>query len=480
MKPLKLENLNLFTVMRDMLYNAWMVVLAAVVGFLGVTDFYEFMYVPRYSSSMTVIVSESASASTILSTLSEAIQITEVLGTVFTSDLLRSTVSESLGNVPITGHISASQIAETNLITLTVSDISPMKAYNTLNAFYDNYDIAFANNILQGVSIKVFSPATVPLGPSNSSYARSTAIKGGLVLALIVAAAIFLMSFFRDTVKHDYDVEEYVDAPLFGTIYHESNGRTFRNRKKFTAQNVLLTNPLISYSFSEVFSRMVIKLNYLRNSKNTKTIMVTSVDEHEGKTTISVNLAMAFALAGYKVLLVDSDLRRPSVRHFFEKEEGENNAEFSDFLRGKAPVESIIRRDEASGIVFVRSTKGCANTAELISRNGSLSKFLKANRDSFDFIVVDTPPMSMVSDTELIADLVDASIIVTRQDRVAVADLNDAVDVLSKSRSSVVGCVLNDVNTIGTVLAQNHINIFDITGKGGKHSGYYNSYYTGK
>ncbi len=484
MKPLKLENLNLYTVLRDMLLNIWVVILAFIVGFLGVRDYFKFMYVPAYTSSMTIIVTEGASASTISGTLNEAIQITEVLGAVFKSDLLKTKVSESMGHTKITGTIATKQIPETNLITISYTDSSPMRAYKTLNAFFENYDSAFANNILQGVNIRVFSPATVPQAPSNSSSVSGTAMKAGMLLAAASAAFIFMVSFLRDTVKHEHDIEEYAEAPLFGTIYHETAGTSLRARRLNTGNDILLTNPLISYQFTEAFNRMVIKLNYQKKTKNIKTIMVTSVDEHEGKTTVSVNLATAFAVAGNKVLLVDADLRRPSVGKFFAPETYMGGAEFSEFLRGSASVESVIRRDEQTGIVFLRSMRGSPNTAELISASGNFARFLRANRKAFDYIIVDTPPMSMVSDTEMIADMVDGALVVTGQDRIAVADLNDALDVLSRSKSTLLGVILNDINTIGTFLQQNHINIFDTVLRKsgyGSYGGYYSSkdsYYT--
>lgn len=479
MKPLKLENLNLFTALRDLVMNAWVIVLAAVIGFLGVKDYHDFMFVPNYTSTMTIIVTEGASANSIASTLNEAIQITEVLSSVFKSELLRAKVSESLGNTKITGVVSTSQIPETNLVKISVTDISPMKAYTTLKAFYDNYNEAFANNILQGVSIRVFSPATVPTSPSNSSSVTSGAIKMGMLAAVACAGLIFLFSFFRDTIKHEHDIEEYVDAPLFGTILHETAGKSRREQRLPTKRKLLLTNPLISYQFVEAFNKMTIKLDYQKKSKGIKSIMVTSIDEHEGKTTVSVNLALALALQGKKVLLIDADLRRPSVGAFFPPEETPGEGEFADFLEGKVSLESIIRKDEESGIVFLRSMRGRPNTAEIIGSTDTMARFLKANREAFDFIVVDTPPMSMVSDTEQIADYVDGTLVVTDQDRIAVADLNDALDVLTKSRSTLLGCILNDLNTMGTLLASFNIHIFDnviqhATG------GYYDKYYSKK
>ena len=139
MREVKLKYFNAFTVLRDIIHNIWVIFLAAVIGFCGCQLYHGALAKTRYTSTMTVSVNLSGytSEATVV-TLARVIQITSAFQEVLQSPALVDIVTGELGE-PITGEITATQVNETNLINISVTDISPEKAYRTLTSVYKNY-----------------------------------------------------------------------------------------------------------------------------------------------------------------------------------------------------------------------------------------------------------------------------------------------------------------------------------------------------
>lgn len=442
MKKFDFSRFNLYTILRDILINWWVILLAVIIGFVGSFSYYTFLHKEKYVSSMTVSINLSGytSEATALS-LARTVVIAENLDDVFQSNALRDVVEKDMG-MALTGEIKAQQIEETNLIRISVTDVTPSKAYDTLISIYNNYykvtDYVFTNVIIRTV-VNPDMPGTTASVMSSMSYG----VMFGVLLGILVVAIIVLLSFLRNTVKNVSDVEKELEMKLFGTVSHVKKlSRDLPQAKK----RLVVTNPLIGPAFANSFKKMAVKLESLYRTKNYKTIMVTSVAENEGKTSVSVNIALALAQNGHRVLLLDGDFKNPSIFRFFDDMDKSEATDLRNLISSEADASQFIKYDPSTGLYVVGNSKPYSASEDILSSSQFLNVFNKL-KESFDYVIIDTPPCGITVDAEILSNVVDVALVVVRQDVVAVADINDQLANLDKCYLA--GCVFNDISTVG-------------------------------
>ena len=442
MKKIDFSRFNLYTILRDILINWWVILLALIVGFVGSFSYYNFLHKQKYVSSMTVSINLSGytSEATALS-LARTVVIAENLDDVFQSNALRDVVEKDMGTT-LTGQITAQQIPETNLIKISVADVTPSKAYDTLVSIYNNYykvtDYVFTNVIIRTVA-NPDMPGTTAAAMSSMSYG----VLFGTVAAIIVVAIIVLLSFLRNTIKNASDVEKELEMKLFGTVSHVKKlSRDLPPAKK----RLVITNPLIGPGFANSFKKMAIKLESLYRTKNYKTVMVTSVAENEGKTSVSINIALALTHNGHRVLLLDGDFKNPSIFRFFDDIDKSSETDFRNLFGTEDDVSKFIKCDPSTGLYVIGNSKPYSDSEDTLSGSQFINVFNQL-KESFDYIIVDTPPCGITVDAEILSNVVDVALIVVRQDVVQVGDINDQIENLDKCYLA--GCVFNDIYTIG-------------------------------
>ena len=449
MKELKLSNINLYTILMDIFYSFWVIVLAFLIGFWGTKTYYGYIYKPTYKSSTTVAVNVRDSNGYITSNITKTIEIAELFQNIFKSDIMAKVVNEQVNDFNM-ANVSAQAVPETNLITITAVSASPVDSYKTVTAVLENYENVFAENLFQDIYINVLIKPAVATSPSNSVSGSRKAILAGMAFAAVSAMLIAVFSYLRDTVKQQSDIEQYVDGTLFGTVYHETPSKQMiafsKNNKQPVRINIL--NPFCSYSFAESINRIATKVEYLKSSRGAKSFLITSVDEHEGKTTVSTNIALNLAKKGFKTVLIDIDLRRPSVYKTFSQELNTSYNEFGNYLLGKAEFEDILKQDAESGLYIIDGKNSYQFAFELLGGD-RFPEMMKRVYNEYDYIILDSPPMSLTADAENIIDKVDASVLVVRQDKTYIAEINDTIDLLTDSDSYFAGCILNDFSSIG-------------------------------
>ncbi|MGN1194317.1 MAG: AAA family ATPase, partial [Acutalibacteraceae bacterium] len=367
MKELKLSNINPYTILMDILYSFWVIVLAFLIGFWGAKTYYGYVYKPTYKSSTTVAVNVRDTNGYITSNITKTIEIAEVFQNIFKSDVMAKVINEQVNDFNM-ANVSAQVVPETNLITITAVSSAPVDSYKTLVAVLDNYNDVFAENVFEDIYINVLTKPAVPTSPNNSVSGSRKAILIGLVMSAVCTFLIAAFSYLRDTVKQQSDIERYVDGTLFGTVYHEKPNRQMVAVSKKNKQPIRLNilNPFCSYAFVEGINRVSTKVEYLKSSRGAKSFLITSVDEHEGKTTISTNIALNLAKKGFKTILVDIDLRRPSVYKSFSPELNTSYNEIGNYILEKAEFEDIIKQDKASGLYLIDGKNSYQYAFELL------------------------------------------------------------------------------------------------------------------
>lgn len=279
----------------------------AACGYIAAT----LLYRPVYQTQTTFVVSV-RNGGTVYANLSTATSMADTLSTFFEGDVMRKCITNDIGTV--NGTIQAKQIQETNLLTMTVSAHTPRDAYRITQSILHNYNEQ-AGKLLGDVALDVLRRPTVPVTPSNGSGAMRIAELSGLAAALAAVVYLAVRVYLRDTVKCEADVEQKLDTRLLATVRHEKKYKTLRAQLRFRNRktSILITNPTTGFAFVETFKRLRTRVDYLLRRAQGKTVMVTSLLEDEGKSTVAVNLALAMARRHKNVLLIDLDLKKPAL-----------------------------------------------------------------------------------------------------------------------------------------------------------------------
>jgi capsular exopolysaccharide synthesis family protein len=173
-----------------------------------------------------------------------------------------------------------------------------------------------------------------------------------------------------------------------------------------------------------------------------KVLMVTSLLENEGKSTLAVNMALAMAQKKKRVLLVDCDLRKPACHILLEQEE--INFGTRDVLEDSTKLSKALMRYKHTDLFLLLEKHSASNGGDLVSGD-SMKALMDWARNEFDFVVLDLPPMSIASDAESVADIADTSLLVVRQNSAGASGINKAIAQLEKGKARMLGCVLNNV-----------------------------------
>ncbi|MBE7048594.1 MAG: CpsD/CapB family tyrosine-protein kinase [Ruminococcaceae bacterium] len=177
----------------------------------------------------------------------------------------------------------------------------------------------------------------------------------------------------------------------------------------------------------------------LSNVLGCKKILITSASVAEGKTTTSTNLAIAFAQAGARVLIIDADMRRPKVHRYLKLR---NDKGLTEYLGGFNTLDEVIQHSDYSGVDCVTAGRIPPNPSELLM-SYSMQVLLDTCADSYDYIFVDSPPVNTVADPISIARLMTGAIFVVRNNQTRAEELLQAMESLKISEIKILGYILN-------------------------------------
>lgn len=402
------------------------------------------MYRPQYQTQVLIAVYGKDGTGRATTEASETAQLFQE---VISSNLLQKRVAEAIGMSYLPGRFSCSNIPNTNMITLSVSADTPQDAMLVINVFLDHYEVV-TDQLMNDMVLQVLE---APKVPTSAVEAYNEVKILGMVFvgcACMLSGGLFLYFYLRDDIKHERQVEKKLDTRLFATIYHEDMKKGIRlpSFKKKKKTGLLVTNPVTSFGYIETFHKMCIRLEYATKQKEYKTILITSVQENEGKSTIAANLALSLADVGKKVLLVDLDLRKPAQFKLFEVPYRKGQAQVSNVISGTAKVENAIRKISRTNLFVLAGNRSYRNSTRLLIRE-TAAEAIKQMREKVDYVILDTPPLNLVADAEEVMRYADAGLIVVRQNSSITKDINDAIDVFKNTGCKLLGCVFNDVET---------------------------------
>lgn len=445
---IRMDEINIRTIIKDLIYNIPLLILAILTVIMGVRTYKNAVYQPKYTAKTTIsVIAKGNADGNAYSSLNTATSMAEVFAEVFQSTVMKEKVEEVTGKMPADTEIEAALIPETNLLELKVTTGDPQSSYRILQAILQNYrdvsDFLFGNAVLE-----VIQEPNVPVFPSNALDISKLIKLGIFGVVILLSGAIVACSVFRDTVKTEYAAKRNLEGRHMATIPYEQKNHTLRTKLLRTNKALLLNGQVVGFKYQESFNELAAKLEYKLNESDKNVLLVTSTAENEGKSTICVNLATALAARNKKVLLIDMDFGKPALYKLLESRPAENQ-QLVDLYKGKTSLSKLIQYDKKLNIYVILAGNTEDNNKCL--NDAFMKAFIKAVKQAFDYVILDSAPISAGSDTEYLSEFSETSLLVAHQDMVPVAELNDMMELLKEGKSEFLGYVLNafDTNNMG-------------------------------
>lgn len=254
--------------------------------------------------------------------------------------------------------------------------------------------IAFASTVSDTRLIEPCYCNGIPVSPK-----RIMIILIGLVIGILIPALyIFIREKLTNKIQFKSDIEDITRFPVIGEILYDEDHSDFVISEK--SRSVI----------AEAIRAVRTKLNYYLNAKDKKVLLVSSSIPSEGKSFFTLNLGRSYALTGKNTLLITADMRKPTLHKVFKLSVKKG---LSNYLVNMATADEIIYPTGLEGLSIIPVGPLPPNPSELLTNN-KMAELIMQLRNQFDIIIIDTPPLGLISDPELIAPLADATVFLTR------------------------------------------------------------------
>lgn len=439
-KKAKYNKIDLMKLFTYTIKRMWIVVLCAEIGF-GASYLYTTRALPEtYTASGTMYVNNgnpnlSEYQYTNSGDLSSAVQLIKTYMIVVKSDKVMSSILDHLiSDYPdvtadyVSSTLSMASVSETGVVRVSSKANNAKLAKDIVNIVMDVAPDEIIRVVGAG-KIEIIDYATVPIFPDAKN-----AINKGLVGALIgitFALGLILLLCLLD--------QKVVDANSLENNYALSNLASIRRQDIDGANpsSFLLTNNS-QMDIVENYAKLRMNLFYTLINKESKTVVITSSISGEGKSTIASNLAISCSMGGKKVLLIDSDMRRASLNDIFEFDK--NSRGLSDILVGNCDFESAIHRKIHENLDVLPAGHFPPNPAELLGSN-QMIQLLKKLELAYDLVLLDMPPINIVSDPLALSTNVAGCLFVVRQNYSDYRDINKSLTSAQMTGLNVLGFV---------------------------------------
>ena len=434
------EKIDIISFAGDFLYGLkklWLLILVLTLAGAGISYFRtSYTYTPQYVASATMSVTAPGGQYIGAQTAS---QMAEVFPYILTSGVLEDVVAREMGMDSVPGSISATAEEGTNLLTMSVTSDDPQMAYDILHTVIDCYP-EVAEFVLGNTSLTILDETGVPSDTQKEVVVRGSYRRGAVMGAGAGLVILCLYILLKKTVKSKDKLKSQINLPDMGSLPYIRN----KKRKKKPEQNkVSLINARTPASYQEAMRRLRIRVLKEVEESQTKTIMVTSSIPGEGKTTVAVNLAISLVRQGKKVVLVDCDLRNPSIADFLGITE--QRPGIDSVLHKKAAVTDVLTEIDVNGENKLTLLLGEEEEKTDISLLGSkrMEGLIAELKNMADVVILDTAPAQLLADAALMARFVDAALYVIRYDYTKMYKIREGIQALAMSKIKMLGYVFN-------------------------------------
>ncbi len=356
---------------------------------------------------------------------------------ILTSSLLQRRVMEDLG---ITGmpSMTIKATAQSSILTLTVRDPDPQRAYDVLNAVIACYP-EISEFVVGSTELVLLDESGVPTAPVATFNYRYHLIRGAVIGAALWCVLVAALILLKNTVHNEEELRRTLNIPCLGQV---PKAKTTR-KMPYPLVHLVRKNA----GFTESVRLLRLRVEKAMEEEGKKVLLVSSAIPGEGKTTVAVNLAISLAQKGKKVLLIDCDLRNPSVVSSLSTREKPLSSKNSlvDYLKGFIKVVDAIQTTEVEGLAVIPGGTGGKTEQTALLSDKRMALLLQAARNLYDYVILDTPPCSLLADASELAELAECGLMVIRQDYAGRDQIVDGVQRLSDGNLPMIGCAFNNI-----------------------------------
>lgn len=212
------------------------------------------------------------------------------------------------------------------------------------------------------------------------------------------------------------------------------------NKKNSIKRKVIIANESAPFSYVESYKTIRTNLNFITQSNGYKTIMITSATPAEGKSNTTINIALSLSKIGKNVLVIDCDMRKPGLTKYLNI--SSRTSGLSNVLSNQATIEDIVFKISDLGFYVIPSGSIPPNPSELLSSR-NMQKMIKSLENDFDYILLDTPPIYVVSDAAILENVVDGALMVIAHRHASLNVVKSAKENLEKSKIKILGAILS-------------------------------------
>ncbi|MBC8473511.1 MAG: polysaccharide biosynthesis tyrosine autokinase, partial [Candidatus Omnitrophica bacterium] len=292
---------------------------------------------------------------------------------------------------------------------------------------------------IQTNNVRIQDLAVIPRKPIKPKKTLNLML--AVIMGLLGGA---VLAFFKDymdvSLKDPRDIAALLQIPVLGSVPKiKADGKKIAEKKDIDLIVEKDSNSLASEAYRSIRTNLLFSMN---QSGFSKSLVITSSVPREGKTISAVNLALMLANSGERVLLVDADMRRPRIHTIFNYD---NVSGLLQFLTGEKDFDSTVKYSGISNL-YVATSGGTTNKpAELISSE-NMKSFLKTASTHYTTIIIDTPPVTLVTDAALLSSLCTGTILIAEGGRTTKEFLTKSKELLKNVKANVLGVIVNNIS----------------------------------
>jgi polysaccharide biosynthesis transport protein len=342
--------------------------------------------------------------------------------------------------------VKATVPPDTVILEIAATDRDPQRAAAIANAVGAELGNVAGNlspsrkDGSEAVRATTLAVAQVPITRSSPNILRNLA--AGLMFGLVLGIGIAVLRQLLDTkVRREQDVRAITDSPILGVVAFD---------QKIPSHPVILRDEPLAAP-SEAVRRLRTNLQFIDVTNRPRSIVISSSIPGEGKSTIAMNLAVSIADTGARVILVDADLRRPSMSEYFGIED---NVGLTTVLIGRADVEDVVQPLGTTTLDLLPVGQIPPNPSELLG-SPAMAGLLDRLTESYDTVLLDSPPLLPVTDAAVLTKLAGGALVVVGADCIHRPQLQEALGSLQTAGARVLGIVINKIDRreVGTYSA---------------------------
>lgn len=419
----------------------WIAVILMVVA--GGTAFFRSSQQPDEfrTTSQLIMLGESGEGVNSYTAQLSSQNLIETYRSLIESDIILQRVVEELqlpyDYVKLDEKVSTSAVTDTLLLQVTVVDTDPNRAATIANAIAEEFQRYIDDNIANNRNVNLSSPvainneARIPAEPFEPQP-LTAGLLGAFVGLLLAVALIAVLEFLDNTVKPQLDFQGLTGSPMLASIPQAPNVRSGSHQVYTVAQP--------RSSASEAIRLLRTNLEFASASADIHRFVISSPNPGEGKSTTAANLGVALAQSGARTVVIDADLRRPTLHEIFGVPGDDGLTTL--LTHPNRPWETVARRVAVTNLMLIPSGPIPPNPSDLVSSRRFIS-LLDAIGQEVDLIILDSPPILAASDALAMAAHADGLVLVCYSNKTRLDQLGHASQAIRQGGIRLIGVVLN-------------------------------------